>query len=136
MARQNDIPEFEASPDSDLPIWVQICDRFTFLIVSGYYKEGDKLPSVRAFSAQNRVSCNTVSKAYMTLEREGLIATKHGSGVYVRGNGDAADIAELEQITEQYIKGCKEKGASYDDIKRFVNAAIKRMRSESDGEQK
>ena len=122
------VPEFNVDTTSDVPIWVQIRDRFVFLITSGYYQAEDQLPSVRLFSAENRISCSTVAKSYTALEREGYIVTRHGSGVYVRGVGEHLDTDTITIMTEDYIKGCLEKGMDLDDIPQFINTAIKRMK--------
>lgn len=139
MARRSGdkaIPAFEVDAESSLPIWIQLKDRFAYLIASGYYKPEDQLPSVRSVAAKMLISYNTVSKAYMALEREGYIATKHGSGAYVRSVDSDAVVSELEVITEDYIKTCLEKGMTFEDIPRYINRAIRNMRKEHDGKQR
>lgn len=133
MAKK-DVPNFHVDPKSDLPVWVQIRDRFVYLITTGEYQPEDKLPSVRLFSAENRVSCSTVAKSYTALEREGYIVTRPGSGVYVRGAGEHLDLDTIALMTEEYIRGCREKGMDYDDIPQFVNTTIKRLREEEAGQ--
>ncbi len=43
----------------------------------------DELPSVRALSGQYLINPNTVVRAYLELERGGLIYKKRGMGTYV-----------------------------------------------------
>ena len=38
---------FEINEKSSIPIWLQLKNRFIYLITSGYYKPGDQLPTVR-----------------------------------------------------------------------------------------
>lgn len=54
------------------------------LILSGTLAIGDKLPSVRQLSRQQRVSVPTVLQAYLILENRRLIETRPRSGYYVR----------------------------------------------------
>lgn len=71
-------PSFAFDENSDLPLWVQLRSRMAYLITSGFYKPGDKLPTVRKYAADLRIAYNTVSKAYMGLERDGYVKTVRG----------------------------------------------------------
>lgn len=66
--------------DSDRPIYAQIVEKIQMQIVSGYYKPGDKLPSVRELAALACVNPNTMQKAFAELERSGLIKTMRTTG--------------------------------------------------------
>ena len=46
-------------------------------------KPNDELPSVRALAAAYLINPNTVVRAYLELEREGVIYKKRGMGTYV-----------------------------------------------------
>ena len=43
---------FEIDESSGLPVWVQLRNRFVYLIKTGYYQPGDQLPSVRTLAAE------------------------------------------------------------------------------------
>ena len=120
------IPKFELDEKSDLPIWVQIRDRFVYLIDSGYYAPGDQLPSVRKVAAEERIAYNTVSKAFMSLEREGRIITRHGSGAYV-AEMTAKSPSDLDVLTEDYVRACLGKGVTYTEISQLVARTIRKM---------
>lgn len=126
------VPKFETDKASSLPLWVQLRDRFVFLISSGYFEPGEQLPSVRKFAAENHVSLNTVSKAFMALEREGYIETRHGSGAYVRQSVPKDAASAIEVMTEEYVRNCLEKGMELGDISRFVNEAIAKFEAEGE----
>lgn len=66
--------------NSDRPIYTQLVEKIKFQIVSGYYKPGDRLPSVRELAAEANVNPNTMQKAFSELERGGLIFTQRTSG--------------------------------------------------------
>ncbi len=125
------IPKFELDERSDLPIWVQIRDRFVYLIDSGYYVPGDQLPSVRKVAAEERIAYNTVSKAFMSLEREGRIVTRHGSGAYVAETGADAP-SELDVLTEEYVRACLGKGVTQAEIAQLVARTIRRMEGKNE----
>ncbi|MDD2971810.1 MAG: GntR family transcriptional regulator [Lachnospiraceae bacterium] len=79
--------------DSDRPIYAQIVEKIQMQIVSGYYKPGDKLPSVRELAALACVNPNTMQKAFAELERSGLIKTMRTTGRLV-----TEDIHMIEGI--------------------------------------
>lgn len=68
---------------SSTPIYEQIVDGIKEEILKDILSPGDKLPSVREMSALLIVNPNTVSKAYMELERQKVIETIRGKGTFV-----------------------------------------------------
>jgi len=80
---------------NDRPIYVQLVEQIKFLIISGVYKPGDKLPSVRDFAAEAEVNPNTMQKALSELERENLIYTNRTSGKFI--TEDEAMILKMKK---------------------------------------
>ena len=68
---------------SSRPIYEQIIDGMKENILKGILRPGDRLPSVRELSALITANPNTVSRAYMELERQKVIETIRGKGTYV-----------------------------------------------------
>ncbi|HEX8552835.1 MAG TPA: PLP-dependent aminotransferase family protein [Abditibacteriaceae bacterium] len=58
--------------------------RITSMIEGGTLRVGDRVPSVRHFSVQQKVSVSTVLQAYRALEDAGWIEARPQSGYYVR----------------------------------------------------
>ena len=69
--------------NSDKAIYLQIADRICDEIISGKYKDDDRIPSVREFSVFLEVNTNTVVKAYDFLNRENVTYNKRGLGFFV-----------------------------------------------------
>lgn len=69
---------------ADAPLYRCVADRVRSLVVSGTYKPGDRLPSLRSLSRQMRVSVNTVKAAYDLLEADRIVEPRPQSGYYVR----------------------------------------------------
>jgi GntR family transcriptional regulator len=65
------------------PIYRQIRDRVTAMILDGVLHEGDALPSVRNVAAEYRVNPLTVLKGYQQLVDEGLVETRRGRGMFI-----------------------------------------------------
>jgi len=65
-------------------LYEQVASRIVAAIDSGTLRPGDRLPSVRGLSRQDRVSVSTVLQAYAQLEAAGVLETRPQSGHYVR----------------------------------------------------
>lgn len=107
------------SLDADRPIYTQIVERIEMQIVSGSYKPGDKVPSVRDLAADAGVNPNTMQRALAELERKGLVTTQRTSGRVV--TEDMKMIREVrntlakEQIQDFMLK-MKELGFEREEI--------------------
>lgn len=111
---------FELDESSDLPLWVQLRNRFVYLIKTGHYCAGDQLPSVRSLAAETAINYNTVSKVYQNLEHDGYVVSIRGKGVFVRKvDGAKEDDVDLvaDTIIEDCIKRCLSMGMTFDEIK-------------------
>jgi GntR family transcriptional regulator len=69
--------------NDDQPIYRQLRDKIVALIISGTFKEGEPLPSVRQVSSDYQINHITVSKAYQELVDMGLVEARRGMGMYV-----------------------------------------------------
>ena len=95
---------FELDAASSIPVWLQLKNRFIYLITSGFYLPGDQLPTVRGLAAEVEVNYNTVSKVYVNLESDGYVESVRGRGVFVRDIGGKAD--DVRSIADTEIEGC------------------------------
>ena len=68
---------------NDKPIYIQMADRLCDEILSGVYKDDDRIPSVREYAVLLEVNTNTAVKAYELLAREEIIYNKRGLGYFV-----------------------------------------------------
>ena len=59
--------------DNERPIYIQLVEMLRIEIVSGKMKQGERLPSVRELALIARVNPNTMQKALVELEEEGLV---------------------------------------------------------------
>jgi GntR family transcriptional regulator len=65
------------------PIYEQVADKLSHLIVCGVLSSNSKMPSVRALALELSVNPNTVQRAYAQLEQDGYLYTVMGRGNYV-----------------------------------------------------
>ena len=65
------------------PVYVRLRETIADAILAGRYRDGDPLPSVRAFAVEQSANPLTVAKAYQGFQDEGLITVKRGVGMFV-----------------------------------------------------
>ena len=112
--------------NSDRPIYLQLVEIIQMQIVSGLYKPGDKLPSVRELAAEASVNPNTMQKAFAELERSGLIITQRTSGRIVTEDREMIKSIQLELAKEsirEFFKKMEELGYEKEEIVALTEAA-------------
>ena len=87
-------------PSSRIPVYQQIKEQITELIVMGVFPTESRLPSVRALATATGLNPNTVQKAYQELESEGVIYTVGGKGCFVGGRENAAAATRQKAMDE------------------------------------
>jgi len=94
--------QLHLSPRDGLPIYRQIVNQVKYLVAAGRLASGEELPPIRALAEQLIINPNTVARAYLELERSGLVTKRHGSGTYVSDGGSPLKRAErLKLITHR-----------------------------------
>lgn len=91
------------APGSEIPLYRQLGTQIVLAILAGELQPGEKLPSTRALARRYGIHPNTVSAAYQALSNEQWLEARHGSGMYVRGRGAAAQTPE--QVLDVHIAG-------------------------------
>lgn len=72
-----------ASDNDDVPIYLKLRGLLAAMIIEGRYREGEQLPSVRAFAASHGANPLTIAKAYQSLQDDGFVVVKRGIGMFV-----------------------------------------------------
>lgn len=71
------------SQSDSRPMYQQIVEQIKQLVAVGEWARGAEIPSIRQLAVSLQVSVITVKRAYLELEREGVILTQHGKGSFV-----------------------------------------------------
>jgi GntR family transcriptional regulator len=119
----------EVDFESGVPIYMQIVDRIKQMIVSGQLQPGQQLPTMRQLAIDLRVNYNTVGRAYLMLDQEGIISTQQGRGTYVTTRLDEAQIRKLRMdklrgMIGQAIQDALVLGYSREEIERVVQEGL------------
>lgn len=95
-------------PKSSTPIFRQIADQLRRAIDSSIYKPGEMLPSLRVMAVDIKVNPNTVQRAYEALEREGVVETRRGVGVFVVAVDRNHVNASEERLSNQLLTAIRQ----------------------------
>ena len=82
---------------NDKAIYLQMADRLCDEILSGAYKDDDRIPSVREYAVLLEVNTNTAVKAYDELSRANIIYNKRGLGYFVTPGAKKQILKERKQ---------------------------------------
>jgi len=88
--------------DDTRPVYLKLRDLIAAAIIEGRYAEGDMLPSVRAFAADQGANPLTVAKAYQQFQNDGLVRVQRGVGMFVaEGAAERLRAAERRRFLEE-----------------------------------
>lgn len=86
------------------PLYTQVIDQVKRRVSAGDLAPGAELPSIRQLAADLQISVITIKRAYLELERDGVILTRQGRGSYVAEQpGLASELLDRE-MREQLSK--------------------------------
>ena len=92
------------SPHSSVPMYAQIVEQVVAKVMSGAWQAGAPLPSIRELASDCQVSVITVKRAYLELERAGVIVTRQGKGSFVADALDATRALAFAEF-QTHLKG-------------------------------
>lgn len=89
--------------ENSRPVYLRLRDHIAASILEGRYRDGDPLPSVRAFAAEHGANPLTVAKAYQSFQDDGLIVVRRGVGMFLAEGATARlMISERKLFLEEY----------------------------------
>ncbi len=114
--------------DSGRPIYAQIIERVQLAIITGHYKPGEKLPSVRELASEAAVNPNTMQKALSELEQSGLLYTQRTSGRFITEDTDLIHRMKNSLATMQvreFIRKMRQLGLGDEEILQLIHTIMK-----------
>lgn len=111
--------------NSPVAIYQQVIHMIKLEILSGRLKNGAQLPPIRELAKILKLNPNTVAKAYYTLEQEGFVTSKKGSGNWVNIRQlklDGLRAGMIETEFKEFLDHAFSLGADKD----FIHQLIKR----------
>lgn len=116
--------QLKLEPASPIPMYLQIVEQVRRAIASGALRADDEMPSVRALAATHLINPNTVARAYLELEREGLLAKRRGTGTYVSATAAALTqphrLRFVGELLGQALSAANEFGLTPAEVRRLI----------------
>ena len=118
-------------PSSGLPIFRQIVQQIKTAVAVGRLRPEDSLPSVRQLATELRVNPNTVARAYLDLEIEGVIYKRQGHGTFVSTQGAGMSKRERLRAVGRHLERAVVEGVHLglgeDEMREAFDAALERI---------
>jgi GntR family transcriptional regulator len=110
------------------PIYEQIYNQVIFAIASESLRAGEQLPSVRQLATDLIINPNTVAKAYRELEREEIVSSQKGVGLFVTDKASGICLKARERIVRkslsQSLAEAASSGVEKERIKRMIDEGL------------
>lgn len=106
------------------PIYLQISDLVMEKIITGTWREADRIPSVRELAVSLEVNPNTVMHAYGYLQDNEIIYNRRGIGYHVAdaGKEKAKQLKRREFVKEElpgFFRAMEVLDIEIEDIEKF-----------------
>ena len=121
---------FVISQSDSRPMYLQIMEQIKRRIAVGDWAAGQAIPSIRQLAVDIGVSVITTKRAYLELEREGVIVTRQGKGCFVASDpevGARIREQELAQHLEQAVRSAATMGLSPKSLEKRIRAIYDRV---------
>lgn len=109
--------------NNSIPIYLQIVSEIKKQIVSGKLIPGERIPSVRELALTYKVNPNTMQKALIELEENGLIKTERTNGKFVTEDENIINKIKndyADNLTQNYLSEMISLGITKQEIKERI----------------
>jgi GntR family transcriptional regulator len=121
--------ELTISQADPRPMYLQIIEQVRRRIAVGDWGPGQEIPSIRALAVSTRVSVITVKRAYLELERDGVLNTRQGKGTFVSENVQLQQNLREQELDGYLAKAAdvgRELGLSGKDLEQRLRAVVRK----------
>ena len=121
---------FVISQTDNRAMYLQIMEQIKQRVAVGDWAAGRAIPSIRQLAVDIGVSVITVKRAYLELEREGIIVTRQGKGCFIASDseiGERIREQELAQHLEQAVRSAAMMGLSPKNLEKRIRAVYDRV---------
>ena len=109
------------------PMYLQIIEQIRHRVALGDWRPGQEIPSIRALAVAAQVSVITVKRAYLELEREGVIVTRQGKGSFISDSVDLSATLRQQEL-DQHLSAAtaigRDLGLTLEEIESRLRAAM------------
>lgn len=116
-------------PNDPTPIYAQLEHAIRIGIATGKLQPGQQLPTVRQLAVELRINANTVARVYLSLERDGVLATKRGVGTFIAEQQPEAHDRHrerrLKSIADKFLTEAASLGYAPREAVRYLAQRLK-----------
>ncbi len=118
----------EINLSSPQPIYEQLVEQIKFSIASGAVQVDEMVPSLRELSKKLALNPNTVARAYRTLQDEGIVCFRRGTGLAVAPGAKERCEAErrtwFERRVRQLLEDAARSRLDPEEVKKIVEREL------------
>jgi len=115
-------------PASPIPMYLQIVEQVRHRIAAGTLQADEELPSVRVLASEHLINPNTVARAYLELEREGLLSKRRGAGTYVATGATELSaphrVRAVRELLDKALAAAAEFGLTARQVRELVEERL------------
>ncbi len=118
-----------------MPIYLQIVNQVKFLLASGRLAPGEEIPPIRVLAEQLVINPNTVARAYLELERAGIVVKRQGSGTSIADT--APPLARRERVrllaprVDALVAEARQLDLASDEVVKLVQQRYEQMNQQA-----
>jgi GntR family transcriptional regulator len=123
---------FQIRAGSGEPIYEQLIRQIKHAIVTGVFKPGDQLPTVRELAMRLVVNPNTVARAYRELEQAGMLESNTRKGTIVKLSPSGMLLSErkrrLQPFLDQFFTEARVLNFSIEEMLEIIQDSMKKFK--------
>jgi GntR family transcriptional regulator len=121
----------QIQPSSGTPIYLQIVNQVKYLVAAGRLAPGEEVSAIRTLAEQLVINPNTVARAYLELERAGVVVKRHGLGTFVAGSPPSISRSQRQKIlgerADALLTEARQLGVEFDELLDLLRARNEKM---------
>ena len=110
----------QIQPASGTPIYIQIVNQVRYLVASAGLAPGEEIPPIRTLAEKLVINPNTVARAYLELERAGVVVKKQGLGTFVADSPPSVTKTQRQKIlaerADALLTEAQQLGVDFDEL--------------------
>ncbi|MBL8112665.1 MAG: GntR family transcriptional regulator [Acidobacteria bacterium] len=111
-------------------MYLQIMEQVRRRVAMGDWLPGQEIPSIRALAASTRVSVITIKRAFLELEREGVVVTRQGRGTFVAENVNLSRTLREQELEDHLTRAAgvgRELGLTSSELEVRLRDVVKQL---------
>src|ERR1700735_1683824 len=107
-----------------VPIYMQVVNQVKHLVAAGRLEPGEEMPAIRVLAEKLVVNPNTIARAYLELERAGIVTKRQGLGTYISETplllSQREKLKALTQRADALLVDARHLGVGVDQVVELV----------------